>query len=151
MNQQIFATIDIPTLHRFAVGFDQILDSLDRTARSSKSVNGNNYPPHNVIQNDNRYIIEVAVAGFDETELSVEASVNELTIVGTKSDTNTKSADVVYLHKGIASRSFRLVFAIAQNMEIIGASVKNGILTVSLEHQVPELPEPKKIAIAFQK
>lgn len=144
MKSQLYNSLDLQTLHRFALGFDRMLDELHRTSKSSGTVN---YPPYNVVQEDRRYTIEVAVAGFDETELSIELTNNELVIKGEK--TETKPVD--YLHKGIASRNFNLVFAIADVVEVTGASVKNGILTIGLELQLPEPPPTKKIAIAFQK
>ena len=145
MKPQLYNSLDLPTLHRFAVGFDRVLDELNRTARSAGTVN---YPPYNVVREDTRYTIEVAVAGFDETELSIELTNNELVIKGEKVESKK---DTAYLHKGIASRNFNLLFALADIVEVTGASVKNGILSVGLELQVPEPPPTKKIAIAFQK
>ena len=144
--KQLYSTpLDIPSIHRFAVGFDRMFDELHRTAGS---LNSTNYPPYNIIKKDETtYIIEVAVSGFEENELDVELKDGELIIKGDKSDADSSN----YLHHGIAARNFLRTFALAENVEVKGASVKNGILSVTLEHVIPESMKPKKIAITFQK
>lgn len=145
MKQVYINSLDIPTLQRFAVGFDRMFDELARTAGS---LNATNYPPYNIIRRgETEYAIEVAVAGFEENELDVEVVNNELVITGNKAI----EADGEYLHQGIAGRNFSRTFALFENVEVKGAQVKNGILTVTLEHILPESAKPKKIAITFQK
>jgi molecular chaperone IbpA len=147
MKQLYSTTLDIPSIHRFAVGFDRMFNELHRTAGS---LNSTNYPPYNIIKKDeSTYIIEVAVSGFEETELDVEIKDAELIIKGDKAETEPDGSD--YLHQGIAARSFIRTFALAENVEVKGASVRNGILSVTLEHVIPESMKPKKIAITFQK
>ena len=147
MKQLYTTTLDLPSLHRFAVGFDPLFDALSRTAGS---LNGTNYPPYNIVkQGENNYSVEVAVAGFEESELDVEVINGELIIKGESK--REKDESTTYLHQGIASRDFIRTFALAENVEVRGATVKNGILTVLLEHVVPESAKPKKIAITFQK
>jgi molecular chaperone IbpA len=137
--------LDIPSIQRFAVGFDRMFDELSRTAGT---LNATNYPPYNIIkQSETIYKIEVAVAGFEESELDVETVDNELVIKGNKAI----EANGEYLHQGIAGRDFVRTFALFENVEVKGADVKNGILTVTLEHIIPESAKPKKIAITFQK
>jgi molecular chaperone IbpA len=139
--------LDIPSIQRFAVGFDRMFDELSRTAGT---LNASNYPPYNIIkESETIWKIEVAVAGFDESELDVEIVNNELIVTGAVNKEN--KAEQQYLHQGIAGRDFERTFALADNVEVKGASVKNGILTVTLEHIVPESAKPKKIAITFQK
>jgi len=129
------------------VGFDRMFDELSRTAGT---LNASNYPPYNIIkETETIWKIEVAVAGFDESELDVEIVNNELVVTGAVNKEN--KAEQQYLHQGIAGRDFERIFALADNVEVKGASVKNGILTVTLEHIVPESAKPKKIAITFQK
>ena len=147
MKQVYINTLDIPSIQRFAVGFDRMFDELSRTAGS---LNASNYPPYNIIkETETIWKIEVAVAGFDESELDVEIVNNELVVTGAVNKENKVEAQ--YLHQGIAGRDFERTFALADNVEVKGAAVKNGILTVTLEHIVPESAKPKKIAITFQK
>ena len=147
MKQVYINTLDIPSIQRFAVGFDRMFDELSRTAGT---LNASNYPPYNIIkESETIWKIEVAVAGFDESELDVEIVNNELVVTGAVDKEN--KAEQQYLHQGIAGRDFERTFALADNVEVKGASVKNGILTVTLEHIVPESAKPKKIAITFQK
>jgi molecular chaperone IbpA len=146
MKQVYVNSLDIPQLQRFAVGFDRMFDELARTAGT---LNATNYPPYNIIkETETIWKIEVAVAGFEESELDVEIVSNELIVTGAKE----KTIDPVnYLHQGIGGRDFERTFALAENVEVKGAQVKNGILTVTLEHFIPESAKPKKIAITFQK
>jgi molecular chaperone IbpA len=147
MKQVYINSLDIPSIQRFAVGFDRMFDELSRTAGT---LNASNYPPYNIIkESETIWKIEVAVAGFDESELDVEIINNELIVTGAVNKENKVEAQ--YLHQGIAGRDFERTFALADNVEVKGASVKNGILTVTLEHIVPESAKPKKIAITFQK
>jgi molecular chaperone IbpA len=145
MKQVYVNSLDIPQLQRFAVGFDRMFDELARTAGT---LNASNYPPYNIIKrSETEYAVEVAVAGFEENELDVEVVNNELVITGNKAI----EANGEYLHQGIAGRDFVRTFALFENVEVRGAQVKNGILTVTLEHIIPESAKPKKIAITFQK
>lgn len=147
MKQVYINTLDIPSIQRFAVGFDRMFDELSRTAGT---LNASNYPPYNIIkESETIWKIEVAVAGFDESELDVAIINNELVVSGAVNKENKVEAQ--YLHQGIAGRDFERTFALAENVEVKGAQVKNGILTVTLEHFVPESAKPKKIAITFQK
>ena len=147
MKQVYINTLDIPSIQRFAVGFDRMFDELSRTAGT---LNASNYPPYNIIkESETIWKIEVAVAGFDESELDVEIVNNELVVTGAVNKEN--KAEQQYLHQGIAGRDFERTFALADNVEVKGAAVKNGILTVTLEHIIPESAKPKKIAITFQK
>jgi molecular chaperone IbpA len=139
-------TIDIPSLHRHAIGFDQLFEQLNRSFASSKT--DGNYPPHNVVKlDDTHYVIEVAVAGFSEDEIDVELKENVLTVKGEKE----KKDDIEYIHRGISSRNFARQFPLAEHIEVRGATVKNGILAIALEQVVPEESKAKKIAITFAK
>lgn len=140
-------TFDLPTLHRHAIGFDRLFNELNRTFANSKS--DGNYPPHNVIQlSDSTYQIELAVAGFAEDEIDVELKENLLTVRGVQDKDEDQP---IYLHKGIATRNFTRTFPLGEHVEVRGATVKNGILVIDLELEVPEEKQPKKIAITFAK
>ena len=136
--------LDTTALNRAFVGFDRIFDEMER--RFSNQVQ-NNYPPHNVIRTgDNTYAIEVAVAGFAKSEITVSLEDNELTITGTKPEL-VDTPEVQYLHRGLASRNFIKVFPLAEHIKVQGAEIKDGILTVKLERIVPEELKPRIINV----
>jgi molecular chaperone IbpA len=147
-----YLTLDLPTLHRHFVGFDQLFEEINRSFAASKQ---DNYPPHNIVRiGDNRYLIEMAVAGFQESELDIETVANNygqnvLTVRGERK--RETDAEWQYLHRGLATRNFERSFPLNENVEIKAATVENGILSITLEHQVPETSKPKKVAITFSK
>jgi molecular chaperone IbpA len=147
-----YVTLDLPTLHRSFVGFDQLFEEINRSFNVAKQ---DNYPPHNIIRtSDNRYVIEMAVAGFQEAELDIETVVNSygqtvLTIKGERK--REEDAERQYLHRGLATRNFERSFPLNENVEILSASVANGILSINLEHKVPDTQKAKKVAITFSK
>ena len=97
MTQFTLHALDLPNLHRHAIGFDRMFDELNRTFVNSRG--DGNYPPHNVVKlDDSHYVIEVAVAGFAEDEIDVELKENILTVKG---EQGKKDTEVEYLHKGI--------------------------------------------------
>ncbi len=148
MTQYTLHTIDLPSLHRHAIGFDRMFEELSRTFGNSRS---DNYPPHNVVQlDDTHFVVEVAVAGFKENEIDVELKDSVLTVRGEKVKDET-AEQPQYLHKGISARNFTRNFPLAENVEVRGATVENGILAVALELLVPEEQKAKKIAITFHK
>ena len=136
-------TLDLPNFHRATIGFDRLFDELERSFQNSP--NGNGYPPYNIAQiNEDEYVITLAVAGFSMDNLDLEKDKNVLKIEGTapKGD-----EEVNYLHKGIAGRNFRREFTLADHVEVVNASLDNGMLNVYLKREVPEELQPKKIAI----
>lgn len=137
----------IDALNRALIGFDSMFDTLER--RFANSVN-NNYPPHNVRKTgENLYEIQVAVTGFEKDEISVTTEDNVLVVRGT-SQTPNESVDVVYLHRGLATRDFVREFPLAEHIEVTGAEIKNGMLTVKLIHNIPEPPKPEVKIIDIQ-
>ena len=104
----------------------------------------NNYPPYNVIkEDDDTYIVEIALAGFDKSDLSVTVDNGNLIVKGEKE----KKDDVEFAHKGIATRSFTRSFALGEFMEVTGAEFENGMLSITVERIVPEEKKPKSIKI----
>ena len=104
----------------------------------------NNYPPYNVIkEDDDTYIVEIALAGFDKSDLSVTVDNGNLIVKGEKE----KKDDVEFTHKGIATRSFTRSFALGEFMEVTGAEFENGMLSITVERIVPEEKKPKSIKI----
>lgn len=146
-NTLTLRSIDIPAIHKFGIGFDSVLDELMRVSSAQTT---SNYPPHNVIKTGEETVtIEVAVAGFDEGEVDVSTENGVLTIRGQQyKDT---PVNYEYLHRGISSRDFTQNFRLADHVEVLGATIKNGILTVDLERKVPEEKKPKSIAINYNK
>lgn len=142
--------IDLPTFHRHAIGFDRLFDEVTRTfANSANAARSDNYPPYNIVRlDDTHYVIEVAVAGFAESELDVELKDSVLTIKGQK---EKKESTAEYLHRGISARSFERVFTLMPDIEVRAATVENGVLAVALEHNIPEGKKPRKIALTFKK
>jgi molecular chaperone IbpA len=149
MTQYSIHTLDLPSIARHAIGFNRMFEDLNRNFANSRS---DNYPPHNVVQiDDTHYVVEVAVSGFSESELDVELKDNVLTVRGEREKSTDQEIAPTYLHKGISTRNFVRNFPLAENVEVRGANVKNGILSVALELVVPEEQKPKKIAISFAK
>jgi molecular chaperone IbpA len=147
MTQFTLNTLDLPALHRHAIGFDRIFDDLNRTFAASRS--DGTYPPYNISKLDEtHYVVEVAVAGFRENELDVELKEGVLTVTGEQTKPENEPQ---YLHKGISARNFTRTFTLAENMEVRGATVTNGILAIALEHIIPEEKLARKIAINFTK
>ena len=148
MKQYHVTTFDISNLPRFAVGFDRIFEEL---ARTQEKLNNTNYPPYNIVRiAETEYDIEVAVAGFNEDELDVEVVDGELVIKGETKSNEVDHRAGNYLHQGIAARNFTRTFALPDDAEVTGATVKNGILTVNVVVHIPESTK-KKIAITFEK
>lgn len=140
-------SLDIPSIHKFGIGFDNILDEL---ARVSLQQANTNYPPYNVIKHtDDQFAIELAVAGFRDGEIDVEVENNQLTIKG-EQEVDTREG-LEYLHRGISARNFVRTFTLADHVEVAEATIANGILTISLERRIPEEKKPKKIAISTNK
>jgi len=124
----------------FAIGFDRTLQLLERADTHSSS----NYPPYNIVKIDEEnFQIEMAVAGFDKKEVSISKEKEKLIIEG---EQDTESKD--YVHQGLASRSFKRSFTLADDIIVKGADMKNGILVVSLERIVPEEDKPQEIKIS---
>ena len=138
-------SFDIPAFNKFGIGFENLFDDLQRVTQTQSSTN---YPPHNVIKTgDDTVTIEVAVAGFSEGEINIALDKHLLTITGTKK--REDDADHEYLHRGISSRDFKQTFPLAEHVEVNGAAIQDGILTVYLERKVPESAKPKSIAITY--
>jgi molecular chaperone IbpA len=136
-------TFDFTPLFRSTVGFDRLMNLMETSARWAEAENG--YPPYNIEKTgQDRYRITVAVAGFDEKELSAEVRENVLFIEGRKREPETGHT---YLYHGIAGRSFKRQFQLADYVQVVSASVRNGLLIVELVRELPEAMKPRKIEI----
>jgi len=138
-------TFDLAPLYRSTVGFDRLFSMLDQVSGFDNS--GTSYPPYNIERTgENAYRITLAVAGFAEPEISIEAKQNTLTIKGEKqTKTDEKKGEVLY--QGIAARAFERVFQLAEHVEVRGAALENGLLHVDLVREVPEAAKPRQIRI----
>ncbi len=133
-------TFDLAPLYRSTVGFDRLFSMLDGFDAAP------GYPPYNIERTgENDYRISVAVAGFGEDELHIEAKENTLTIKGEKQVKEDNSGEVLY--QGIAARAFERVFQLADHVVVKGASLENGLLHVDLVREIPEAKKPRQIAI----
>lgn len=135
-------TFDFSPLYRSTVGFDQLQSLLDSVSREAGSPT---YPPYNIERlGESDYRISMAVAGFAESDLSLEVKQNVLTISGKR----TEPESVNYLYQGIAGRSFERRFQLADHVEVKGAALENGLLHVDLVRQIPEQLKPRQISIS---
>jgi len=136
-------TIDLTPLYRNSIGFDRFGSMLDNALRSDKTAAG--YPPYDIESlGENEYSITIAVAGFEESELDIQVEKGVLSVRGKKVETDK---DRSYLYQGIANRSFERKFNLADFIEVTGADLSNGLLTISLMKEIPEAMKPKSIAI----
>ncbi len=138
--------LDIPSIHKFGIGFDSIFEDIHRLATVAGK---DNYPPYNVIKiDDDHFAIELALAGIDKEALDIQVDQNQLTISTEKVESDE---ELEYLHKGISQRGFSRSFTLADHVIVQGADMRNGILKVNLERQLPDELKPRKIDISSDK
>jgi molecular chaperone IbpA len=136
-----FVANDLNRIAQQAVGFDRMFDVFENMV-SEKTT----YPHHNIIKTGQEtYLVELAVAGFAESDISIELEKNVLHIRGEKEE--EQDPDFEYLHRGIATRSFHKTIRLADTIEVETASIENGILSVVLMNIIPEEKKVKKIPI----
>ena len=136
-------------LRPFTVGFDDMFDHFDHMVDHLPHLTANNYPPYNIVKTGSlTYDIQVALAGYNKKDVSINYEDNILKIesVKSKDEKEVEDNDGV-LHKGIAKRNFMKVFTIAEDVEVKGAELKDGLLTVSLEKIVPDHKKARTINI----
>ncbi len=139
------SSFDFSPLYRTVVGFDRLASLIDTATRLDGA---QGYPPYNIEQSaddDNAYAIELAVAGFGDSDLDIEVKEGQLVIVGKK---ETNDANRKFLHRGIAERGFIRRFQLADHVVVTGANLKNGLLRIELKRELPEAMKPRKIAIS---
>ena len=121
------------------VGFDHLFNELEYTAKHSKD----HYPPHNIIKtSESDYLIELAVAGFSEDELSVEVKDRTLTVTG---EHVSRGRD--FIHRGISTKKFKRNFRLSEHVNVHGADIQDGILAIELKYVIPEEMRPRRIKI----
>jgi molecular chaperone IbpA len=135
------SAFDFAPFRRSSVGFDRLFDMLENSAVGQT---GESYPPFDLVKvDDNHYRISLAVAGFARDEIDITAQENVLVIRGRKADENGAN----YVHRGIATRSFERRFALADHIQVRGADLRDGLLSVDLVREIPEAMKPRKIEI----
>lgn len=133
---------DFAPLYRSTIGFDRLANLLDTVSGAGEDVG---YPPYNIERvGDNRYRITMAVAGFQQDEIRIEAKESALSVRGDKKPDTTERE---FLHRGIAQRSFERRFQLADFVEVTGADLKDGLLHIDLQRNLPERMKPRTIAI----
>src|SRR5581483_959064 len=133
-------TFALAPLYRSTVGFDRLFSMLDGFETAP------GYPPYNIERTgENDYRVTVAVAGFGEKDLSIEAKENTLTIKGSKQTKEEQNGEVLY--QGIAARAFERVFQLADHVQVKSANLENGLLHVNLVREIPEAKKPRQIPI----
>jgi molecular chaperone IbpA len=137
---------DLSPLYRSTVGFDRLFNMLDQMTGPDTAAS---YPPYNIERKgENEYRITVAVAGFAESDLTIETRENTLLIRGakeTRQDNDGARPEVLY--QGIAARAFERRFQLADHVQVRGAALENGLLHVDLVREIPEAAKPRRIAI----
>ncbi|MGI9352938.1 MAG: Hsp20 family protein [Rhizobiaceae bacterium] len=135
--------IDYSPLYRSTVGFDRLFSLLDNMAQGD---NSQSYPPYNIERTgEDAYRITMAVAGFSEDEISLEAKQNALTVTAEKKEADEGENEVLF--RGIAARSFERRFQLADYVKVAGAELENGLLHIDLQREIPEEMKPRKIEI----
>ena len=140
--QNNLTTFDRNKFIPYSIGFDSLFDRLfDMDLESSSS-----YPPYNISKSDdNNYIIEMALAGFNKDDIEIELADSELTVRSKKRENLNK--DVNLIHQGISHRSFNKKFTLSEEILVKNAEMKNGMLIIKLEKFIPENKKPKSINI----
>ena len=138
------SAFDFAPFRRTTVGFDRLFDMLENTGLGQTQ---ENYPPFDLIKTgENDYCIQLAVAGFKPEEIDITAQQNVLIVSGRKNEeTEEKGSDFIY--RGIANRSFERRFALADHIQVRGADLKDGLLSIELVREIPEAMKPRKINI----
>jgi molecular chaperone IbpA len=137
---------DLQLFDKFFVGFD---DQFNKMAKLHDELTKNipNYPPYNIKKvDDNKYVIEMAVAGFGRSDIEIEMVDSKLVVRGNLSSDDRESEN--FLYQGIANRAFTRMFALGDHVEVKDAEMINGMLQVFLEKIIPEHKKPRKIEVS---
>jgi len=133
---------DLSPLSRHAIGFDRIFKMLDTLTTETAQAG---YPPYDIEKVDeNAYRITLAVAGFGRDDITIESQNGTLLVKGQRKEEDGKST---YLHRGIATRAFERRFQLAEFVEVTGADLANGLLSIDLVREIPEAKKPRRIEI----
>lgn len=143
-------SFDFAPLYRSAIGFDRVANLLDSLSKGEQASDKGqpNYPPYNIeLTGENQYRISIALAGFEQSDLELEAEENQLIVRGKKSEKEAGK----YLHRGIATRNFERRFQLADHVRVDAARYENGLLHVDLRRELPERMKARSIEITTEK
>ncbi|CAB4122264.1 IbpA Molecular chaperone (small heat shock protein) [uncultured Caudovirales phage] len=129
-----------PQFNRWAIGFDPLLDTFKHISAEVKS---SGYPPYNIYKNKDTYVLELAVAGFAREDITISVKELQLTVEG-----RLEASGQEPIHKGIATRDFKQDFVLAEYVVVKGAELKDGLLRITLEQELPVELQPKVIEIS---
>lgn len=133
-------TLDFTPLYRNAIGFDRLVNLMENQATAKSQ----GYPPYNIEQQEeHKYRITMAVAGFAEQDIDITQNENMLIVRGERQAEDNKN----YIYQGIAERDFERKFQLADYVKVLNAVMENGLLHIDLEREVPEAMQPRKISI----
>jgi molecular chaperone IbpA len=142
------STFDPFRITKFGVGFDSMLDRVTSEFFTDSFQGTQNFPPYNIIKRDElNYDIEMAVAGFSQEDLEIDYADNVLTVTSKESEPFKDSNEPEYVHRGIAVRKFTKKFQLADDVIVVDASMKNGMLVIAMEKVVPEGKKKRTIKI----
>ncbi len=137
---------DLSPLYRSTVGFDRVFSLIDQM--SGVDTTAQSYPPYNIERTgENDYRISVAVAGFADSDLTIETRENTLVIRGAKTPPGADTQKSEVLYQGIAARAFERRFQLADHVLVTGAALEHGLLHVDLVREIPEAAKPRQIPI----
>ena len=138
------SAFDFAPFRRSTVGFDRLFDMLENSSLGQAQ---ENYPPFDLVKKgDNDYCIQLAVAGFKPDEIDITAQQNVLIVSGRKSE-ESEQKEGEFIYRGIANRSFERRFALADHINVKGADLNDGLLSIELMREIPESMKPRKIDI----
>lgn len=139
-------SFSLAPLFRHSIGFDRFNDLFERAFEGDATAS---YPPYNIEKHgENEYRIVLAVAGFAERDLQISVESGVLSVTGGKPSSREEGKTVGYMHQGIAQRSFKLSYRLEDHIEVRGASLENGLLTIELLRVIPEEEKPRQIPIS---
>ena len=137
--------VDFSPLYRSTVGFDRLFSLLDNMGQPEQSAPA--YPPYNIERTgDDQYRITMAVAGFSEADIEIEAKENTLLVKGNQATEEKSEGEMLF--QGIAARNFERRFQLADHVEVRAANLENGLLHITLVREIPEAMKPRKISIS---
>ena len=136
------SNLDLSPFYRSSIGFDRIFNLLENASLPQPA---DNWPPYDIAKvGEDSYRIVIAVAGFDESELTITHEQNMLVINGAQAE----NGDMQYLHRGLTLRPFARRFELADHVSVVGAKLENGLLTIDLKKEIPEEMRPRRISIS---
>ena len=137
-------TLDPSRISAYSIGFDRMFDSL--MGNHPNQTSPSSYPPYNIVKHDDdKFTIEIALAGFSKDEIDIESRENVLKIESKSRPEGDD--DKEYLYKGISNKRFKKAFTLSDDVVVNGADMKDGILKIDMERIIPDEKKPRNIEI----